>query len=177
MIRTTNDIMHSLLFQASCCHLPPQAPTHKGDLIPLTPLCSFRHHSLLRYLWVFGCAYYLNTSATTPYKLAPRSYRCIFLGYSSEYKGYQCLDLTTIHMLVSQHIIFDESSFPFASSGPPPDDLDSLFSSSPTVHVITPPYSSSVAGTSEIVVVPCKAPAPPLAPHTAPTSHPCHARH
>jgi hypothetical protein len=33
-------------------------------------------------------------------------------------------------LLVSQHIIFDESSFPFASSDMLPNDLNSLFSSS-----------------------------------------------
>jgi hypothetical protein len=33
-------------------------------------------------------------------------------------------------LLVSRHIIIDESSFPFTSSDTPHDDLDSLFSSS-----------------------------------------------
>jgi hypothetical protein len=81
------------------------------------------------------------------------------------------------HLLISQHVIFDESSFPFASSGTPPDDLDSLFSSSPAVRPIASPYPSSIAGTLEPDVAPHVAPAPPPspgtllaqpAPHTAP---------
>jgi hypothetical protein len=36
-------------------------------------------------------------------------------------------------LLFSQHVIFDKSSFPFTSFGTPPDDLDSLFSSSSVV--------------------------------------------
>jgi hypothetical protein len=44
---------------------------------------------------VFGCAYYSNLSAKTAHKLAPRSNRCIFVGYSADHKGYRCLDLTT----------------------------------------------------------------------------------
>jgi hypothetical protein len=76
------------------------------------------------------------------------------------------------------------TSFPFASSGPPPDNLDSLFSSSPTVHVIAPPYPSSIAGTSKdgchatrvpdafthAMLTPRAAPSLQLAPHVASTS-------
>jgi hypothetical protein len=71
-------------------------------------------------------------------------------------------------MLASRHIVFDESSFPFASSGPPPDDLGSLFSSSPAVHAIPPPYPSSVAGTLETVTMPRAAPTSMLVPLPAP---------
>jgi hypothetical protein len=74
------------------------------------------------------------------------------------------------HLLVPRHVVFDESYFPFASSGPPPGDLDSLFSSNPAVHTITPPYLSSIVGTSETVAMPRVAPAPPPAPHLASVS-------
>jgi hypothetical protein len=119
------------------------------------------------HLRIFGCACYPNTSATTPHRLAH-----VPVGYSSEHKGYRCLDLTMNRLLVSRHVVFNESSFPFASYGPPPDDLDSLFSSSPTVHAIAPPYPSSVAGTSETVTMPGKAPAPQPMPRTAPAPQP-----
>jgi hypothetical protein len=156
------------------------SPTPYFALFGTTP--SYAH------LRVFGCAHYLNTSAIALHKLAPRSCRCVFLGYSSDHKGYRCLDLTTNRLLISRHVIFNESSIPFASSNPPPDDLESLFSSSPAVHPIASPYPSSIAGTSETVDMPCAAltslPAPRVAPmsmtapRAAPTQSRCpHLRH
>jgi hypothetical protein len=68
------------------------------------------------HLRVFGYACYPNTSATTPHKLSPRSTRCVLLGYSSDHKGYRCLDLSTNRLIVSQHVVFDEASFPLAAS-------------------------------------------------------------
>jgi hypothetical protein len=50
--------------------------------------------------------------------------------------------------------------------------LDSLFSSSPAVHAIAPPYPSSVAGTSETVAMPRVAPTPQPVPRVAPMSLP-----
>jgi hypothetical protein len=75
------------------------------------------------------------------------------------------------HLLITRHVIFDESPFPFASSDPPPDDLDSLFSSSPVGYLIVPPYPSSIAGTSELVTVPHAALTPHPAPRAASASH------
>jgi hypothetical protein len=79
------------------------------------------------------------------------------------------------HLLVSRHVVFDESSFPFASSTTPPDDLDSLLLSSPAVHLIAPPDPSSIAGTLELDTVPCAALTPQPAPRADPTplSTPC----
>jgi hypothetical protein len=66
------------------------------------------------HLRVFGCACYPNMSSTAPHKLAPRSSLCVFLGYSSEHKGYRCLELESNRILTSRHVVFDESFFPFA---------------------------------------------------------------
>jgi hypothetical protein len=151
--------MRSLLFQAS---LPARywadslyTATYIINLLPTkvisapTPYFAlFGTNPSYAHLWVFECTCYLNISATTPHKVAPYSCRCVFLGYSSDHKGYRCLDLTMNRLLISRHVIFDESSFPFASFDPPPDDLDSLFSSSPAVCPIAPPYPSSIVGTS-----------------------------
>jgi histone deacetylase 1/2 len=79
---------------------------------------------------VFGCKCYPNTSATAPHKLAPRSVLCVFLGYSLDHKGYRCLDISTNRVIIARHVIFDESSFPFADTTPtasrPPSNLDFL---------------------------------------------------
>jgi hypothetical protein len=88
MIHTTNDVMRSLLFQASL-----QARYWAESLHAAT--------------------YLLNLLPTKAISVPSTHF---------------ALCLTTSRLLVSQHVVFDESSFSFASSGTPPDDLDSLFS-------------------------------------------------
>jgi hypothetical protein len=78
------------------------------------------------HLRVFGCACNPNLFAKAAHKLAPRSTRCIFLGYSADHKGYRCLDLTTNNIIVSRHTVFDEADFPFSASPRLTNDLDIL---------------------------------------------------
>lgn len=54
-------------------------------------------------------------SATVPHTLAPRSTKCIFLGYPQDHKGYRCLDLHSNKIITSHHVVFDELTFPLAS--------------------------------------------------------------
>jgi hypothetical protein len=79
------------------------------------------HHMHPDYLSlrVFGCLCYPNTASTMSHKLAPRSSACVFLGYSPHHKGYRCMDLATQRVLISCHVVFNESTFPFASLQPP----------------------------------------------------------
>jgi hypothetical protein len=183
MIHTTNDVMRSLLLQASllahywaeslyaATYLLNLLPT-KAISIPTPYFALFGTTPSYAHLQVFMCACYPNTFATAPHKLGSHFCWCAFLGYSSDHKGYQCLDLTMNHLLISRPVVLNESSFPFASFGPPPNDLDSLFSSSPMVHAIAPPYPSSVVGTSEIVTMPRVAPVPQPTPHAVPMPTP-----
>jgi hypothetical protein len=56
---------------------------------------------------------------TSPHKMLtnyPQSTRCVFLGYSTDHKGYRCLDLSTNNIIVFLHVIFDETVFPFTAS-------------------------------------------------------------
>ena len=71
-------------------------------------------------LHMFGCAYYPNLSSIAPHKLSPRSSLCIFLGYSTNHKGYRCLDLHSNRIFVSRHVVFDESFPPFLIYPPLP---------------------------------------------------------
>jgi hypothetical protein len=80
------------------------------------------------HLCVFDCTCYPNTTATTPHKLSPCSTWCVFLGYSADYKGYRCLDLSTNRLIVSRHVVFDEYSFSLAAS-PSLTDLNFLYES------------------------------------------------
>jgi histone deacetylase 1/2 len=79
-------------------------------------------------LRAFGCTCYPNLTATAPHKLAPRTTLCVFIGYSPDHKGYMCLDLTTNRVIISRHVVFDETTFPFSLQrpSPPPPELDFL---------------------------------------------------
>jgi hypothetical protein len=78
------------------------------------------YDALLSYhdLHTFGCKCYPNLTATTTHKLAPRSSLCAFLGYSHDHKGYRCLNLATNRVIISRHVVFDETTFPFAQHRP-----------------------------------------------------------
>jgi len=61
---------------------------------------------------VFGCACDPLLPPYTEHKLAFRSKKFLFLGYSNYQKGYRCLDLRIKRVYISRHVIFDEQSFP-----------------------------------------------------------------
>jgi hypothetical protein len=103
-LRTLNNILRSLLFQAC---LPPvywvealHTATLLVNRIPTKTLSSstpyfhlYSTQPTYDHLRVFGCACYPNMSSTAPHKLAPRSSLCVFLGYSSEHKATGALSL------------------------------------------------------------------------------------
>ena len=104
IIRSINNIVRSLLFQAS---MPASywaealaTATYLLNILP-TKMLQFAtphfalHGSLPSYdhLRVFGCKCYPNLSAIAAHKLAPNSNLCVFLGYLAHHKGYRCLDL------------------------------------------------------------------------------------
>jgi hypothetical protein len=68
-------------------------------------------YSMLR---VFGCACWPNLRPYNERKLAFRSKRCEFLGYSNMHKGFKCLDISTGRIYISRDVVFDEQVFPFA---------------------------------------------------------------
>jgi len=157
MIRTTNNTVRTLLLQAS---LPTRfwaeslhTSTYLLNRLPSAAcLAPMPHHALFgtppRYdhVRVFGCACYPNTTTTAPHKLAPHSTLCVFLGYSPDHKGYRCYDLTSRRVLISRHVVFDKSVFPFSTTTPASTlelDLSSVF---PTDPVVKPPLPVFPAG-------------------------------
>jgi hypothetical protein len=140
ILRTINNIVRSLMFQASlppvywadCLHtatyLLNRHPTKTLD--GRTPYLALHGvQPSYTHLRVFGCTCYPNLSSTAPHKLSPRSSLCVFLGYSSDHKGYQCLDLHYNRIIISRHVVFDEAVFPFAdmsTSPQAPTTLDFL---------------------------------------------------
>jgi hypothetical protein len=173
IIRSINNVICTLLFQAN---LPGRywaeglhTATYLLNRLPTKMIQAACPHMALfvsppsyEHLRVFGCACYPNTSATTPHKLSPRSTRCVFLGYSSDHKGYRCLDLSTNRLIISRHVVFDEGSFPLAAS-PHLTDLDFLCESGSSVNPIR--TSLTTAGTTTAAA--CR-PAPVVPPGFVP---------
>jgi hypothetical protein len=80
-----------------------ETPTER--LLHVTP-----NYDALR---VFGCACWPNLRLYNKRKLAFRSKRCVFLGYSPLHKGVKCLDVSTGRIYISRDVVFDETVFPF----------------------------------------------------------------
>ncbi|GJX96017.1 ribonuclease H-like domain-containing protein [Tanacetum coccineum] len=155
MIRTINNVVRSLLFQA---RLPPEywvealltaayllnilPSTSINNDIPYTKL--FNKPTSYNHLRTFGCLCYPYTFP--PHKLAPRTTPSIFLGYPYNHRGYRCLDLNTNKIIISRHVTFDETVFPFGSMTPtkPPSYqfLDDNLDTSPiALRLLTTPTS------------------------------------
>jgi hypothetical protein len=98
IIHTINNLIHTLLIQAS---LPGQywaerlhTTVYLLNHLPTKMISAAYPHVALfgsapsyEHLRVFGCACYPNIVATALHMLAPRSTRCVFLGYSTDHKG------------------------------------------------------------------------------------------
>ncbi|KAJ9565039.1 hypothetical protein OSB04_001005 [Centaurea solstitialis] len=156
-IRTINNTLRTSLIQAS---LPPKfwveallSAIHTVNLLPSTTIhyktpfeVLFGFFPTYSHLRVFGCLCYPNTSPTSAHKLAPRSSACVYLGPSTDHRGYRCLDLITQKVIISRHVNFDETHFPFPDFQPRPssedydtfDVDDSLPSLSPMVDTFSP---------------------------------------
>lgn len=63
----------------------------------------------------FGCACFPTLRDYAATKLDPKSLQCVFLGYNEKYKGYRCLCPPTGRVYINRHVIFDETTYPFAT--------------------------------------------------------------
>lgn len=113
----------------------------------------------IQHLRVFGrdCYPLLKPYNTT--KLQPKTLKCVFLRYASNYKGYICYELNKKKVFISKHVIFDELDFPYASvctkfqpksSVPTPSpsmipNLQNILVSPVTINSLTPQVSSSTS--------------------------------
>ncbi|GJS49663.1 ribonuclease H-like domain-containing protein [Tanacetum coccineum] len=127
MIRTINNVIHTLLFQA---HLSPtfwvealHMASHLLNLLPLSSIqdeipCTklFNKQPDYSQLRIFSCFCYPHLHS--PHKLAPRATLCIFLGYPAYHCGYRCLDISTNKIILSRHVTFNELQFPYGSITP-----------------------------------------------------------
>ena len=62
----------------------------------------------LSHLKVFGCLAYVHIPNELRSKLDPKAKKCVFIGYSLEYKGYRCYNPTTRNLRVRRDVVFHE---------------------------------------------------------------------
>jgi len=83
----------------------------------------------VRHLRVFGCICYVHVPDEKRRKLDDKAVKCIFVGYSTEKKGFKCWDPDCKKLLVSRNVVFNEGSSYYdegatPSSPPPIPDLE-----------------------------------------------------
>ncbi|KAJ9547690.1 hypothetical protein OSB04_020233 [Centaurea solstitialis] len=126
-LQTLNKMARTLLFHA---HVPPafwphsiQMAAYLHNILPNKRLSFYSPTQILyrklpayHHIRVFGCLCYPHTPSQTINKLQPRSVPCVFLGFPSNHRGYKCYDTLNRKILISRHVTFDESSFPFSQT-------------------------------------------------------------
>ncbi|GJS87404.1 ribonuclease H-like domain-containing protein [Tanacetum coccineum] len=124
MVRTINNLIRTLLFQAN---LPPtfwvealNMAVHLLNILPSTAINNdtpytrlFEKNPDYSLLCTFGCLCYPHLYPN--HKLEPRAAPSIFLGHASNHRGYRCLELSTKKIIISRHVTFDETVFPYSS--------------------------------------------------------------
>ncbi|CAL9216467.1 unnamed protein product, partial [Arabidopsis halleri] len=150
MLRTINNLVRTLLFQAS---MPPtfwvEALHTAAYLINILPSSAIKNEvpftkllgrpARYSHLRTFGCLCYPNLLPMTPHKLAPRSTPCVFLGYPPDHSGYRCMELSSRKIIISRHVTFDEAQFPFASQPPYEKSPSNTSTSDPPSPISRPP--------------------------------------
>ena len=104
------DAFVSAVFLINC--LPTPLLNHKSPFE-----CLFHKPPDYTSLRVFGCACYPFLRPYNNYELQFRTFKCLFLGYSSIHKGYKCFHPSgRIHIAKTVH--FDETDYPHVSLFP-----------------------------------------------------------
>lgn len=132
----------------------------------------FKHKPDYAFLKCFGCSCFPYLRFYSKHKLNFHTTKCLFIGYSTDHKGYKCLSPQGV-IYIARHVVFNESEFPFSvdllfskqssssgseykhpmfkiSSVPVPltDPLGSSDNSVQPLHVNTAPASSSSSSSS-----------------------------
>ncbi|GJY42932.1 ribonuclease H-like domain-containing protein [Tanacetum coccineum] len=104
LVQTCFDIVHSDLWTS-----------------PIPSLSGFKYYVLFldhysQYVWVYPCL--CDPHLDTTHKLESRATPSIVLGHATNHSGYHCLNLNRNKIIISRHVTFDETIFPFGSMTP-----------------------------------------------------------
>lgn len=66
---------------------------------------------VITHLRIFGCACFPLLKSFNITKVQAKTTKCVFLGYTSKYKGYICSHVSKKRIFISRHVIFYELSF------------------------------------------------------------------
>ncbi|GJX15168.1 ribonuclease H-like domain-containing protein [Tanacetum coccineum] len=181
MVRTINNLIRTLLFQAN---LPPtfwvkalNMAIQLLNILPSTAIANDIPYTRLygkdpnyTFLRIFRCLCYPHLYRS--YKLEPRATPSIFLGFASSHRGYCCLDLYTNKIIISRHVTFDKTVFPYGSTIPKSTSaytfLEDTFDLHPTIP--NPTFNTPTIGQTD-PLPPQQHPTEP-APQQSPTTAP-----
>ena len=109
----------------------------------------------------FECLCFPLLSSPKIHKLHPRSSPCVFLGYPSSHSGYKCYNIPSRKIIVSHHVIFDETVFPFSQASiHNPHEYDFLDNNLPLI--LLQPNEPNFSGPIPHIPRPNLAPNPPV---------------
>ena len=101
---------HKFWFDGIQCsnHILNRAPTKA--LKTMTPYeAYYGKKPNVHYFRVFGSVAYVHVPRECRGKLDDKAIRCIFIGYSSESKGYRCYDPKSKKVIISRDVVFMEN--------------------------------------------------------------------
>ena len=98
--------------------IPSKALSKKSPYEVLFHFAPSYHH-----LRNYGCLCFISTLSHLRHKFAPRTRKCMFLGYPHGIKGYKVFDLQSYSVYVSRDIVFYETIFPYDECPPSPTSI------------------------------------------------------
>jgi hypothetical protein len=154
---------HHILETARALLLSSKLPPHfwaevfRGTIQGCTPYERlFGHPPNYSHLRCFGCACFVLLPPRERTKLTAQSVECVFLGYSTEHKGYRCYDPVARWMRISRDVTFDESCpfYPRSSSSSSSTTVESISLTLPDVSLPLPSTPPSPPSAPSIVPPP-----------------------
>ncbi|XP_011012711.1 PREDICTED: uncharacterized protein LOC105116907 isoform X2 [Populus euphratica] len=99
---------------------------------------------------VFGCSCYPLLAPFGRLKLDFKSTRCVFLGYSTNHKGYICFEPWTHCFYISCHVKFNELQFPYKCMQPPDTHASQLFQIKALPRLLKTVAEKSIATATQV---------------------------